>query len=116
MKKLSVDEKFKREYARLLVRKAIGKGQLVRPTECERCGVKSGCIHAHHSDYDKALDVEWLCSTCHVKQHHPNVDRWRPKVKFVKTLQAYSRLRGARKANGIARVIPDIPKTPGQGL
>jgi hypothetical protein len=35
---------------------------------CERCGsVKS---QAHHHDYTKPLDVNWLCSTHHAEIHN----------------------------------------------
>lgn len=62
----------KKLLARRKVRAAIVTGRLVRPTMCERCGVmppdaKDGRsqIHAHHDDYDRPLDVEWICARCH---------------------------------------------------
>lgn len=52
--------------ARRMVRQAIKKGTLVRPLVCEDCGGTSKhVIQAHHEDYDKPLDVRWLCTTCH---------------------------------------------------
>lgn len=48
------------------VSRAIKKGELVR-LPCEKCGeIKS---YAHHEDYDKPLDVMWLCQPCHKKRH-----------------------------------------------
>ncbi len=48
------------------VRRAIRSGELVRQP-CVRCGeVKS---LAHHEDYDKPLDVIWLCQPCHKQRH-----------------------------------------------
>jgi DNA-binding NarL/FixJ family response regulator len=54
-----------------LVRSAIEKGALIRPDNCNRCS-RSGTtsdgrsyIHAHHHDYTKPLDVEWICAACH---------------------------------------------------
>jgi hypothetical protein len=62
--------------ARRLVRDAIKRGHLSRPSECSRCGGNPGqrsdgrsLIHAHHSKgYDNPLDVEWLCVSCHAKE------------------------------------------------
>lgn len=59
------------------VRTAIARGELVRPEVCERCGLggvaKDGRsrVQAHHHDYDKPLEVEWLCADCHIKTHGP---------------------------------------------
>lgn len=50
-----------------IVRKAIRNGSLVRPSCCTKCGRK-GIIHAHHEDYNKPLDVAWLCYECHGDQ------------------------------------------------
>lgn len=43
---------------------AIARGKIVRPDHCSRCG-KEGRIHAHHKDYGKPFEVEWLCVECH---------------------------------------------------
>lgn len=54
------------------VRNAIKRGDLERPSVCSRCGeepkkAKGGraMIHAHHHDYQRPLDVEWICARCH---------------------------------------------------
>jgi len=48
------------------VTRAIRSGKLVRQP-CVRCEeVKS---LAHHEDYDKPLDVVWLCQPCHKQRH-----------------------------------------------
>lgn len=39
-----------------------------KPEVCERCG-GSGRIVAHHPDYTDPLTVEWLCNSCHLKEH-----------------------------------------------
>lgn len=40
-----------------------------KPTCCQRCGRKQHDIHAHHDDYARPLDVQWLCRSCHIKHH-----------------------------------------------
>ena len=61
-----------KQSARRIVRDAIKRGSLLRPESCSRCKEvpspsKDGRskIHAHHHDYSKPLDVEWLCARCH---------------------------------------------------
>ena len=60
------------------VEKAIKKSDLVRPFNCEACGQerkfkdgRSG-IQAHHCDYNKPLEVMWLCQCCHHEWHKHN--------------------------------------------
>jgi ribosomal protein S27AE len=47
---------------------ALESGRLTRPDSCEQCG-GSGTIHAHHDDYERKLDVRWLCARCHKEFH-----------------------------------------------
>jgi hypothetical protein len=56
-----------RHRARNRVYQAIKDGRLVRPDTCEHCGATGVPIEASHDEYtyDKALDVEWLCRSCH---------------------------------------------------
>lgn len=51
------------------VQRALKSGALVRPEECVACG-GGGPISAHHDDYDKPLDVRWLCHPCHIAADH----------------------------------------------
>ena len=48
---------------------ALNRGDLTRPAVCEGCGRSDAVIDAHHDDYNKPLDVIWLCRFCH-RQHH----------------------------------------------
>ena len=48
------------------VSNAIRYGKLQRQP-CEVCGETKS--HAHHDDYNKPLDVKWLCHGCHWKRH-----------------------------------------------
>lgn len=51
--------------ARLAVLRAERRGLITRPEACTRCG-EAGAIEAHHADYARWLDVEWLCKRCHI--------------------------------------------------
>jgi predicted RNA-binding Zn-ribbon protein involved in translation (DUF1610 family) len=55
------------------VNRAIAAGRLVRPLACPSCGATDVQIHAHHEDYSRQLDVEWLCPRCHAVAH---ADLW----------------------------------------
>jgi hypothetical protein len=57
-----------KQRAQKLVRKAVLGGELEQPERCERCKAAVP-LQAHHEDYDKPLDVVWLCTACHVKHH-----------------------------------------------
>ena len=48
---------------------ALKNGSLVRPQECSEC-TKPCTPEAHHEDYEKPLDVTWLCRLCHEARHH----------------------------------------------
>lgn len=51
---------------------AIEKGILVRPGSCEKCGKSNDTICSHHDDYNKPLEVTWLCIPCHFEWHRNN--------------------------------------------
>lgn len=51
------------------VYQAVARGELARPSACERCG-EPRRLDGHHTDYSRPLDVEWLCRACHRKEHH----------------------------------------------
>ena len=63
------------DYAQNVLEKAIQKGIVERKYTCEICGAsyefKDGrtAIQAHHCDYNKPLDVMWLCQKCHHEWH-----------------------------------------------
>lgn len=50
---------------------AIRSGSMVRGSRCSRCNKETN-VDAHHDDYDKPLDVRWLCRSCH-RQHHKQI-------------------------------------------
>ena len=57
-----------RERIRHTVRNAVRDGRLEKPKRCQDCG-RAAQLHGHHRDLLKALEVEWLCSSCHGKRH-----------------------------------------------
>jgi Zn ribbon nucleic-acid-binding protein len=68
-KKRQVERFPKRVKAREILHKAKLKGQVTAPLACENCHNKTN-LYAHHEDYDKPLDVIWLCRPCHRKIHN----------------------------------------------
>lgn len=53
--------------AQSAVSNAIRSG-LIKRRPCVRCG-SAKRVHGHHEDYDKPLDIVWLCSKCHGLRH-----------------------------------------------
>jgi site-specific DNA-cytosine methylase len=66
------------DHAQNVVEYALQQGVLTRPEKCEECGsdgkFKDGrtSIQAHHCDYNKPLEVMWLCQKCHHVWHKNN--------------------------------------------
>ena len=56
----------RRQKAHNAVSRGIKKGILIRQPCC-RCNEINSL--AHHDDYDKPLDVMWLCQPCHKQRH-----------------------------------------------
>ena len=57
--------------AQLTLSNAVRDGKIIRPTVCSACG-KTDCeIEGHHWSYleEHWLDVMWLCTECHGKEH-----------------------------------------------
>lgn len=57
--------------AREAIAYAVLIGELIKPDACQECHTV-GLVHGHHCDYNKPLDVMWLCPTCHGKWHRNN--------------------------------------------
>ena len=55
--------------ARMRLGSAVRSGDVVRPETCPECGNTEN-IEAHHADYSKPLEVEWLCRMCHMSAYH----------------------------------------------
>lgn len=54
--------------ARKAVYEAVKAGKILRPLNCSSC-LQTCVPHAHHHDYGRPLDVQWLCRACHRKAH-----------------------------------------------
>lgn len=56
----------KRANARSYANVYLQRGKLKRGP-CADCGGPGD--HMHHDDYDRPLDVTWLCRPCHGRRH-----------------------------------------------
>lgn len=66
--------------ARMAVRNEIRNGRMVRKP-CEKCGNPKS--QAHHHDYSKPLEVQWLCIRHHMMVHGRRVilkEGWRKRA------------------------------------
>lgn len=68
---LSTEEGKEKHKCRSIVNAAIRSRKLIRPTICSRCKIECK-PQAHHVDYNRPLEVTWLCVRCHEKEHHLN--------------------------------------------
>lgn len=59
--------------AHVIVATAVKRGHLA-PLPCEMCGTQP--THAHHDDYNRPLDVRWLCPRCHKAVHGRAARPW----------------------------------------
>jgi len=50
------------------LKRYVKKGLIERGSMCQDCN-KEGKMEAHHIDYSKPLEVQWLCRRCHMKRH-----------------------------------------------
>jgi len=66
--------------ASTMVRLALSSGIIVKGP-CESCG--SEPTEAHHDDYNKPLDVRWLCRACHADWHKGNEPRYLPQAALL---------------------------------
>ena len=61
----------RRHLARKKVQYAVKTGKLTRPDTCSRCR-RAEIVESHHEDYDKPLDVIWVCKRCHAELEMEN--------------------------------------------
>lgn len=63
------------ERARKKLQYNIKHGYIERFNKCEICNQNHRKISAHHPDYDKPLNVIWVCPSCHKNIHLSNLDK-----------------------------------------
>jgi|HubBroStandDraft_4_1064222.scaffolds.fasta_scaffold00050_17 ribosomal protein S27AE len=51
---------------------AIKARTIKKPKNCQECGRRAR-INGHHTDYNKPLEVKWLCGKCHLAEHGMHV-------------------------------------------
>jgi hypothetical protein len=66
-----VDRRTPEARARHVVHSAVREGRLVRQP-CEVCG-ETEKTEAHHKDYSKPYDIQWLCCKHHHEAHSENL-------------------------------------------
>lgn len=54
---------------------AVFKGEVERCEKCQICGCGDVKTEAHHFDYDKPLEVIWVCTACHGWIHRKHAQR-----------------------------------------
>lgn len=64
--KLDAAKTPEKSYARKMVSRALKAGKIAK-SQCA-CGSLRN-LQAHHGDYNKPLDVIWMCASCHAKHH-----------------------------------------------
>jgi len=74
--------------AQRMVRYRVSKGIIKKPEQCEWCGDKTYLEGAHH-DYNKPLDVSWLCRPCH-RKYDCNDKKGGAKPQIIKRWQDYT--------------------------
>lgn len=62
----------KKRWCSTVVNNALRDGRIEKKDHCECCKKTNVRIHGHHDDYDKPLDVRWLCVICHSEWHKQN--------------------------------------------
>ena len=61
------DSRLKHE-ARWQISYRLTSGVIKKPNQCSRCPNTTN-IQAHHPDYSKPLEVDWVCYCCHQLIH-----------------------------------------------
>lgn len=71
LNKRSLELHPEKTHARSVLKAAVRAGRIVKPGHCEDCcgEFKVAQLHGHHENYEKPLEVNWLCERCHLARH-----------------------------------------------
>ena len=58
-----------KKHIRYLLQRAVAAGTILKPICCSECREPKSVIDGHHEDYDKPLEVVWICRKCHKRRH-----------------------------------------------
>jgi hypothetical protein len=58
--------------ASIIIGNAVKNGKIIKPNNCQECGIEHDRIHGHHDDYNYPMVVRWLCPKCHTAWHKEN--------------------------------------------
>lgn len=53
--------------AHVIISRTVNSGKIMRPKNCSQCN-KECKPDGHHIDYNKPLDVVWICRACHSRK------------------------------------------------
>lgn len=67
---LKTDERLRRRKDASAIISIMRRNGWIEVQPCAKCK-STERIDGHHPDYDRPLDVIWLCRPCHVLEHHP---------------------------------------------
>jgi hypothetical protein len=69
--RIKSEGEIKKIQARSELNKLVYNGEIIKPTQCEKCK-KETKTEAHHEDYELPHIVVWLCKSCHMGIHRKN--------------------------------------------
>jgi len=58
-----------KQRARQTIHNHLNRGLAEASRRCDRCGITGVKLEAHHYDYARPLEVDYLCTTCHNEWH-----------------------------------------------